>query len=221
MASDDYNDYAAWIKEDVLNYPNNTKWGVVGPRITASLSIICSSLIIYVILRSSTRLSSTYHRIMMGMSIHDILGSSAIALTTLPLPNDDKWVNLYHYEGTRLGSYATCDAQGFFQFYGLLGSYLYNMVLCVYYAIALSLSIKDETIKRKVEPWLHLIPLCLSTWLSLEILFEKGYNPAPRRASWCTMSKRIIFSTHVVTICFLFNMILFIYPSRTMKYVDP
>ena len=31
---------------------------------------------------SSTRLSSTYHRIVMGMSIHDIIGSTAIALTT-------------------------------------------------------------------------------------------------------------------------------------------
>ena len=187
MVSDEY--YANWIQEDILDYPSNGSFSVVGPRYSACISVLCSSLIINVILRSSTRMNSIYHRIIMGMSVNDILGSAAIALTTLPFPKDDKWVNMYNYDGTRLGTYATCDAQGFFQFFGLLGAYLYNMMLCVYYALSLALSIKDETITRFGEVWIHLIPASISISIATKILVMKGYNPAPRRTSWCTMSK--------------------------------
>jgi len=181
-------EYATWIEEDILAYSTTNTWGVVTPRITGSISVVSSALIIHVILRSSTRLSSTHHRIVMGMSMCDILGSAAIALTTLPFPKDDKWVDLYNYNGTRLGTYSTCAAQGFFQFYGSLGAYFYNMNLCVYYACTVALSMQAKKIARFVEPWMHLITIVVSVWVSLDVLLNGGYNPAPRGTSWCTMT---------------------------------
>jgi len=147
-----------------------------------------SAFVITIILRSSIKLSSTYHRILMPMSVLDIIGSTAVALTSLPVPMDDKWVNLYNYDGRRVGNYASCDAQGFFQFFGFLGEFLYYMMLCVYYACTLAFSMKEETITKFVEPWMHIIPLTTSLWISLEILLTHGYNPAPKSCAWCTMN---------------------------------
>jgi hypothetical protein len=66
--------------------PWETDYAALVPRFTGSLSAVSSALIIYVILRSEARLSSIYHRIMFGMSLADICGSIAMALTSLPMP---------------------------------------------------------------------------------------------------------------------------------------
>jgi hypothetical protein len=67
--------------------PWETDYAAVMPRFSGSLSAISSAAIIYVILRSEKGLSGIYHRIMFGMSTADILGSLAMALTSLPMPS--------------------------------------------------------------------------------------------------------------------------------------
>ena len=184
-----FDEYADWIGADIDLARTTRTWGVVTPRITGSISILSSALIIHVIMRSSTRLSSTYHRIMMSMSIHDIIGSVAVALTSLPFPKDDKWVDVYNYDGMRLGNYATCSAQGFLQFYGFFGSYFYYQFLVVYYVCTVVFAMQPKRINTLVEPFMHIITIAISIWFSLDILLDEGYNPAPRGTSWCTMSK--------------------------------
>lgn len=183
-----FDEYADWIEVDIDLGRTTRTWGVVTPRITGSISILSSALIIHVIMRSSTRLSSTYHRIMMSMSIHDIIGSVAVALTTLPFPKDDKWVDVYNYDGMRLGNYATCSAQGFLQFYGFFGSYFYYQFLVVYYVCTVVFAMQPKKINTLVEPFMHIITIAISVWFSLDILLDEGYNPAPRVTSWCTMT---------------------------------
>ena len=120
-----------------------------GPIVGGSLSVISSAMIIFVILRSRTRLSSIYHRIMIAMSIADIIGSLALALTTLPMP-----ATMTGYNGAempfveflpRVGSKAlafgntqSCNAQGFCTTFGIATMFGYNVMLCVYYAFALA-----------------------------------------------------------------------------------
>jgi len=65
------------------------KYAAAVPKITGSISAVSSSLIIYLICRSKPKLSTIYHRIMFCMSVADILASTAMALTTLPMPRND------------------------------------------------------------------------------------------------------------------------------------
>ena len=147
------------------------------PKITGSISAVSSSLIIYLIYRSKPKLSTIYHRIMFGMSVADIMASTAMALTTLPMPrNDDPyWAEtfsiaedvqdglgtVYWRDQTKLGTRQTCVAQGFFVAIGIIIMFSYNGTLCVYYACAIALRMKEAKIRKKIEPFIHGLPLLI------------------------------------------------------------
>jgi hypothetical protein len=165
--------------------PWETDYAALVPRFTGSLSAISSTLIIYVIMRSQTRLSSIYHRIMFGMSLADVFSSIAMALTSLPMPSHmpKEEVFGYSWAGTRLGNEYTCNAQGFFQTSGIVCMYAYNAMLCVYYACAIALTMREKNIKKYVEPFLHGMPVILGTVNGLLPLLQEMYNPW--RYPWC------------------------------------
>ena len=83
------------------------------PMITGTLSIIGSSLIIYMSLRSLrknsrlTKSSKMYYRLLLGMSAMDILQSTAQAFSSLPMPKETK--NVYG----AIGNETTCVVQAF------------------------------------------------------------------------------------------------------------
>jgi hypothetical protein len=54
--------------------------GFILPLLSGTISACSSGLIIYIILRSQQKLSTTYHRIMAFMSAFDIISSIFIAL---------------------------------------------------------------------------------------------------------------------------------------------
>mmetsp|Transcript_17849 Transcript_17849/g.20337 ORF Transcript_17849/g.20337 Transcript_17849/m.20337 type:complete len:472 (-) Transcript_17849:278-1693(-) len=155
------------------------------PRITGSISATASSLIIYLILRSDKKLSSIYHRIMFGMSSADILGSVAIAFTTIPMPSDFPCEDgdLFNTNDGR-GSIQTCNIQGFFLIVGINVMYAYNAMLCVYYACAIAFQMREKIIHKRVEPFLHSIPMFFGLVVAIPPLFLDLYNPGP---GWCTL----------------------------------
>ena len=167
--------------------PWETNYAAIVPRFSGGLSALSSLLIIHVILRSRNRLTTIYHRIMMGLSVADILGSVSMALTSLPMPaqmpNEQDFG--YYWAGTRLGNTQTCNAQGFFALFGIVTMFSYNVSLCVYYACAIAIAMKEETIIRKIEPFLHAIPVVLGLICSLPPLLVDMYNPAVGNVSWC------------------------------------
>jgi hypothetical protein len=173
---------------NITRDPWETDYAALVPRFTGSLSAISSALIIYVIMRSQTRLSSIYHRIMFGMSIADICGSIAMALTSLPMPSymSKEEIFGYHWAGTRLGNTSTCNAQGFFATFGTTSMVLFNAMLCVYYACAIAFTMKEKNIKKYVEPVLLGLPLVVGLGLAVPPLFYELYNPAISSFAWCT-----------------------------------
>ena len=167
-----------------------SSYGVLMPRFTCFTSVICSILIIYLILRSPTRLSSSYHRIMFGMSISDVLSSTAMGLTTLPMPRDDPVVNSYGFNGTRLGNFGTCTAQGFIWVLGSYAVFGYNFFLFVYYFCSIGLLLRKRLIERCIEPLLHLTVLSVSLTTAIFTLVTENYNPSIY-FPWCASCKLI------------------------------
>lgn len=163
-------------------------FAAIAPRFSGSISACSSSIVIYLIFRSDAKLSTIYHRIMFAMSSVDIMSSIAIALTTLPMPRDLTGYNHpYDWAGTRLGNVHTCSAQGFFVVFGTLAMFAYNGSLCFYYTCVIAFEIKEQTILRYVEPFLHVIPLGYALVNALYPLFYENYNPTGWEA-WCTIA---------------------------------
>ena len=157
-------------------------YAVITSRVTGGLSALSSLLIIVIILRSPTKLTTIYHRIIFGMSCVDILASIAIGLTTLPMPQDldyvigtdtDSWV------GSRLGNAQTCSAQGFVFVFGLISMVSYNGSLWIYYTCAIAFRLKEKSIVKYIEPVLHIIPLSMGLGWAIPPIIYGLYNPTP------------------------------------------
>ena len=103
------------------------------PRITGSLSVVSSSTIIFLIYRSDAKLTTIYHRIMFCMSICDIIGSTAMTLTTIPMPKEMPLEQELGFEwpgGNRYGNTLSCNLQGFSFTFGTLTMFGLNAMLC-------------------------------------------------------------------------------------------
>jgi len=166
------------------------------PKITGSISAVSSGTIIFLIYRSEAKLSTIYHRIMFGMSFADVFASSAMALTTLPMPrNDDPvWFQIERWtdggikweDQTKLGNIQTCEAQAFFYSTCVTIMFAYNGMLCIYYACAIAFRMRDEKIRKKVEPFIHIVPLCAGLAPAIPSFLYGYYGPIDNEA-WCTM----------------------------------
>ena len=149
-------------------------------RTTSTLSMISSLLIIAVIKRSSAGFSITYHRLMFGMSVCDVISSFAMALTTLPMPKEMIYTQ---FEGSHIGTFGTCAAQSFAQNGGTLGTVLYNIALSIHYLHSVRSS--RPTMSKWVEILLH--ALCLAVPVGMIIPFGTQWdttNPTPY-LPWC------------------------------------
>jgi len=190
------------------------------PRITGSISAVSSSLIIYLIFRSKPKLSTIYHRIMFCMSVADILASTAIALTTLPMPrNDDPYWAENNYgsvlwsDQTKFGTTQTCAAQGFFSASGTIIMFGYNGMLCVYYACAIAFRMKEARIRKKIEPILLGFPLLVGLAPAIPS-FMYGFYNLNNQDSWCTLlplrkpSQQFLLRNLLVCVGLFFVMIL-------------
>jgi hypothetical protein len=98
----------------------------------------------------------------------------------------------YRWTGTRLGNTSTCNAQGFFSMCGLITTFHYNSMLCLYYACAIAFTMQEQNIKKYVEPLLHGLPVIYGLVPSLFFLSKGLYNPQIGNSlpytSWCTTS---------------------------------
>jgi hypothetical protein len=123
------------------------------PKVFSFPAILGSLFIIQHILRSKKRRSRVYHRILLWMSVHDFIYSIKSFLSTWPIPDGTNFVY-----GAK-GNTQTCATAGFLGHAGALTSIFYNGSLTVFFLMVVRFGWKEDYIKRKVEPWLHGIPL--------------------------------------------------------------
>mmetsp|Transcript_25393 Transcript_25393/g.38815 ORF Transcript_25393/g.38815 Transcript_25393/m.38815 type:complete len:575 (+) Transcript_25393:331-2055(+) len=172
---------------ETIRDPWETNYAALVPRFSGGSSAICSLLIIYVILRSHKKLSTTYHRIMASMSVTDFLASVAMTLTSLPMPKEMPHEKEYGFSwaGTRLGTTQTCNVQGFFFQFGFTATITYNTILCVYYVCSLVIQMSEKRIHRFVEPVFHAVAILFGLVSAIPPLFLELYNPSDSTYAWC------------------------------------
>jgi len=152
---------------------NASKIGGILLGISATISMIASSLLIMIILRSAKGLSSPQNRIIFGMSISDILYSSSNATFNSMIPKD---VNYMVWNAQ--GNVTTCIMMGYICWLGTTTSLLYPCSLNLYYLLL----VKDTRtnwyirMKKNIEPYLHAVPILVGTVGSTFFLLTNKFN---------------------------------------------
>jgi len=171
------------LYEDLINDPRaqvetvyTSLSGIITARASSLVSSISSFLIIVIIMRSVTKLSTVYHRIVFGMSVSDCLGSLAIALATWPMPKE----MIYRQFDTAVyGNSTTCTVQGFFFLTGMIATFSYNTSLCIYYLCVMRFQRTEKSIRKRIEPFLHVLSLCIPLGLTVPLIYLDLIVPTP------------------------------------------
>ena len=119
------------------------------PKVTGFLSLLGSAYIIYdCLVRCKHR--HTYHRLLVALSVFDIVMTTGLFLSTWPMPADTPGVAF------AVGNVHTCAAVGFIETAGTT-AVLYNATLSMYYVLRIQAGWMPSQMRR-VEPHLHLGP---------------------------------------------------------------
>lgn len=144
-------------------------------QISSSLiSLISSIAIISIIWRSFKKLYVPFHRLLFGLSIADILSSTAQIFVTLPA------ANYYGIIWNAMGNRNTCRVQGFFIFWGSIAAPLYNCSICIYYLIMVTYKRSrnaDAYIEGKIEFFFHAVPVFVPLIGAIVILSLDAFHP--------------------------------------------
>jgi hypothetical protein len=131
-------------------------------RVTSSISVLAASAIIWKIFHSHRGLSTTYHRLLFGLSVAIIVEAICQIFAGTPIPQE-----MNYFVPSARGDLRTCEIQGFFFAVGFGMTWMYNNCICLFYLAIIRFNKTDEFIAKKVEIWFHiftfLIPLCLTT----------------------------------------------------------
>lgn len=144
-------------------------------------------LTIWIISKSESRLSDTYHRIMFAVSIIGLVVVATGSLSYCMFPKDDElleWPYFIHGNILRLGSTLSCNVQGAASMGGYFMYQAYISMLLLYYYCAIVPNMRSITITKWVEPALHLIPIIIGLVTVLWGLFTQSFNPHPTMP-WC------------------------------------
>lgn len=137
------------------------------PKFGACLSIPCSIFLIYeVYCDHKTRGSTPIQRALVGMSVVDLLSSSAWFLSSWLVPAGT-WADA-------AGNRATCNYQGFL-FQLAIGAPLFNASLGLYYALLIRRKWTDKMLVR-IEKWVHAIIWSWAIGTSIILLPLGQYN---------------------------------------------
>ena len=150
------------------DYSRFEKTLVILPKFTGMLSILGSSLIIYHILKSPDRRRLVYHRLVMTMSLSDLLSSFAIFISSWPMPAGSAYL--------AVGNQATCDAHGFVAQAAAIATPSYNTMLSIYYYLVVSNAWTERRV-ASLEKYFHLWPIALGLSTSIASVFMDLFTP--------------------------------------------
>jgi hypothetical protein len=165
-------DFVAFLNSDSLaTRRNQIKTRGVIFHTLGSVSTIASTCLAVHILRSNHGLSTTYHRLMFGLCIADIMSSVGFVLGSTMVPKE-----MNYYIPSAHGNTATCTAQGFLITIGVGVAAAYNCSICLYYLSIIRYNKKDEYIRNKLEPCFHGMAIIGPLVVGFILIAMKAYN---------------------------------------------
>ncbi len=173
------NNQKSAVAESSRMTSSKTKLLAVLPMITGSISSVASFTIIICILRSNTKLSTTYRRLVFGISAYDLLQSLSQAFSSVPMPVGAFWL--------ASGNDATCTIQGFVNTMGFGGTIFYSLSLTIFFLLVIKYDVDDAKIKKYAEPIFHAVPVLFSAVVSIYAFATNNYNTS---GSVCWINSR-------------------------------
>ena len=137
---------------------------------SCTLSVLGSTVIIYLILRRQKWKSSLFQRIVLGLSVSDILGTLSAACQPFMLPKSTKIPIAF-------GNTTTCEAIGFL-FMSTMASYLYSCELSVYFLLSIRYDWREAKTSSYLEPWVHVLPWIVPLSFGTAAIILDAYNPS-------------------------------------------
>lgn len=139
---------------------------------SAFLSFVCSALIISHAFRSRARQKlTTYHRLVIGLSIFDIISSISIFSGSFFFQDMDEPTS-------------QCNVNGFLQFLSLFAAALYNTALSIMFLLIVRFDISDQVLQKYYEPIFHFVAIVPFFIIAVFGLFAQVYNPVFGVACW-------------------------------------
>ena len=167
------------IYMSLMSDENNSKWrnnvykrDAITRTITGAISFLSSLTLMIVILRSYIGLGSPLHRLLVGLSISDMMSSFSQACGNFVAPKE-----FGYYLWNARGNFASCNAQGFLYWFGAVSGAFYNWSLCFFYLAVIRFEKSDEYICKWIEPFLHAGGISGSFIPALYVLAVRGYYP--------------------------------------------
>jgi len=157
--------------EDLIDSGYHSRNNVILRSCTCILSCIASIALIWMVRRSNAGLSTTYHRLQLGLSITDILFSLFLGCFNIMAPKENSY-----FSWNAQGNMASCDAQGFITYFAFTASGFYSISLNLYYLAVVKYEKSDEYIRKKLEPFLHGIPTITALVMSVTLLAFSSFN---------------------------------------------
>ena len=150
------------------------------PKVTAVLSCFGSSWIMVEVLTDNTDLHKPkrkhpYHRLLFAMSLYDVLEGIFNFMSTWMIPKGTEGV------AWALGNTATCSTQGFFLTLSVAVP-IYNAMLSIYYVLVINYRVKDETLRKWVEPCMH---LTAGSWAFFTATYSATTGLINNANLWC------------------------------------
>ena len=119
------------------------------PKFSSIFSLAGSTWIIIEVVTNKTKSRHPYHRLLCAMSVYDVLESVWNFTSTWPIPAGNA------NQVWSIGTTETCSAQGFFLTLSVAVP-IYNAFLAFYYMLVVNYNLKDQTLRRRVEPAMHI-----------------------------------------------------------------
>lgn len=157
----------------MVDYEKRVDFLIFVPCAMGPLSILGSSLLLLIVYRTKhiagPKSINTYHRLLSGIAIFDIILSIGLTLGPLPVPSNLGTPGAH-------GNTASCTFQGFVLQVGY-ASFAYSTSLMIYYVLMLRFRIPDAVLVKYIEPWLHAGPLLFHLTTGFLGLSWEVYNP--------------------------------------------
>mmetsp|Transcript_25849 Transcript_25849/g.61243 ORF Transcript_25849/g.61243 Transcript_25849/m.61243 type:complete len:533 (+) Transcript_25849:470-2068(+) len=172
---------------------------IVIPYVTGPISLFSSTMIAYIIINDwSHKRHHLYHRLLLAMSICDMIASTNASFSGLYIPK------VYNRFGSH-GNIATCEMAGFFMTLSISFAVL-NMFLCLFYMRVVCFGWTPPVISRNHSsaingrrwdcrkiPWFELSAYFLSIPYPLAVagaaLYHESFNPMVTLPGWCYFSE--------------------------------